>query len=66
MGNGRGSLMNAMDQIVNAPRKIDDLSFSLQLKLGPFSGGTEFPLMSVACTLALTQNRASHLWMLEG
>jgi hypothetical protein len=33
MGNGRGNLMNAVDQIVNAPCKIDDLSLSLQLKL---------------------------------
>jgi hypothetical protein len=31
----------------------------------PFRGRTEFPLMSVACTLALTQDRASHLWMLS-
>jgi hypothetical protein len=32
--------------------------------VGPFSG-TEFPLMGVACTLALTQDRAFHLWVLS-
>jgi hypothetical protein len=30
-----------------------------------FRGRTEFPLMRVACTLALAQNGASHLWMLS-
>jgi hypothetical protein len=29
----------------------------------PFPGRTEFPLMSIACTLAPTRDRASHLWM---
>jgi hypothetical protein len=29
----------------------------------PFPGRTEFPLMSIACTLAPTRDRASHRWM---
>ena len=31
----------------------------------PFRGRTEFPRMSVACTLVWPQGRACHLWMLS-
>jgi hypothetical protein len=50
------------------PRERLDLSRVMGLRdvlPDPFRGQTEFPLMGVACTPALAQDRAFHLWVLS-